>query len=157
NIIARPRSAALALVALGLLGWVTTAAAQEESLKGDPLKVDDVTATPVELDVKSLLPCLTWADEKGSAFFACDGNGVLRRISYPALKVTRKKDFERKIAWLALTAEGLLLTLPDPQEAWLLDANSWDVKTKIAVPSLKRAVGAPASSFGAAFGGDQID
>src|SRR5262249_25761831 len=149
--------AAALLVALGVLGWVTTAAAQEESLKGDSMAVEGATPTPLELDVKSLLPRLTRADEKGTALFACDGNGVLRRISYPDLKVTKKKDFQRKVAWIALTAEGLLLTMPDPPEAWLLDPDSWEVKTKIAVPALKRAVGAPATSFGAAFGGDQAD
>jgi hypothetical protein len=150
------RGLAAALVALALLARPIPAPAAD-SLKGDPLTKDDVTAYPIELDGKALLPCLVWADEKGSAFFACDANGVLRLISFPEFTEKKKKDLERKVAWVAMTGEGLLLTLPDPQEAWLLNPDSLETKKKIAVPSLKRAVGAPAASYGAAFGGNQID
>jgi hypothetical protein len=145
------------LIALLLLVRATPAPAAGESLKGDPLTVDDATAYPIELDAKLLLPCLTWADLQGNAFYACDGNGVLRLISFPDFKEVKKKDFERKVAWIALTGEGLMLSMPDPQEAWLLDTDSWDVKKKIAVPFLRRAVGSPVSSLGAAFGGNQQD
>jgi hypothetical protein len=135
--------------------WAGTAsAADEESLKGDAKQIDDITATPLTIDAKGLLPCLAWADDKSSSFYALDGDGVLRLISFPDFKVLKKKDFERKMSWLSVSADGLVLSVPDKHEVWLVDGASWEVKKQLDVPHLQRAVSAPSSAVVVASAGD---
>ncbi|OWK43875.1 hypothetical protein FRUB_03474 [Fimbriiglobus ruber] len=102
--------------------------------------------TSLNLPGKNLLPCMLWADAKGSAFFALENaSGVLRRISFPDFVVAKQADLERKFEWLSLSAEGLLLSDPTGEEIWVVDPATFDVKAKIPVPKLKRAVSAPGS------------
>ena len=134
-----------------LIGRSATAQADGESLKGETRKVNDLTAVTLNLPAKSLLPALLWADPQGSAFFALEGDtGVLRRISFPDCKVVKKADLERKFNWMSLSAEGLLLSETDSDKMWLVDPATLQVKAKIAVPKLKRAVSAPSLSWAVA-------
>jgi hypothetical protein len=125
------------------------------SLRGDTTKIDDLTVTPVKLDAKLLLPRLSWADAKGSAFFTANEHGVVQRITFPDLKLERVKDFERKCTGLAVSSEGVLLSFPDPQQVWLLDPRTLDVRKKIDVPGVRAVAATPASSVGVA-AGDKI-
>jgi hypothetical protein len=129
--------------------------AEPVTLRGDTTKIDDLAVTPAKLDTKLLLPCLSWADAKGSAFFTADAHGVVQRISFPDLKLERVQDFERKCTGLAVSAEGVLLSFPDPQQVWLLDPRTLDVRKKIDVPGVKAVAATPASSVGVA-AGDKI-
>ena len=95
-------------------------AAEGDSLKDDAKKIDDLTVTPLTIDAKSLLPCLFWDGDRGDSFIATDANGVVRRISFPDFKVLKEKDLKRKAGWLCLSAEGLVMTVPDKQEVWVL-------------------------------------
>ena len=45
-------------------------------------------------------------------------------------------------AWLAPSAEGLVVSVADVQEVWVLDAVKGTPTKKVAVPSLKRAASA---------------
>ncbi len=113
--------------------------------------MNDLTAVTLNLPAKSLLPALLWADPQGSAFFALEGDtGVLRRISFPDCKVVKKADLERKFNWMSLSAEGLLLSQTDSDKMWLVDPATLQVKAKIVVPKLKRAVSAPSLSWAVA-------
>jgi hypothetical protein len=113
--------------------------------------VDDLKVTTLKLPVKGLLPCLLWADAEGSAFLALHSDtGVLRRISFPALKVTKQKDLDGKFSWMSMSAEGLLLSCPDSERIWVVDPATLEVKTKIAVPKLRRAVSAPGLTWAVA-------
>ncbi|HVS39653.1 MAG TPA: hypothetical protein VMS17_29115 [Gemmataceae bacterium] len=136
------------LLAMALAAGIASAAVGD-SFKGDAQKIDDITVTPLSIDAKTLLPCLFWDGDKGDAFIAMDANGVIRRISYPDFKVLQEKDLQRKAAWLCPSAEGLVMTVPDKQEVWLLDAFTFDVKSKIDAPGVERAVSAPTSSVAA--------
>jgi hypothetical protein len=127
-----------------------------QELKGDTVEVDDLKATPLELPAKEMQPCLLWTDKEGSAFLTIDNRGVLRRISFPAFKETQKADFRRKCAWLDRSAEGLVLSVPDPQEVWLLNPDTLKVSRKIAVPGLKRAVSSPKLSVAVASSGSDL-
>ena len=134
-----------------LVGRLAAAQADGESLKGETRKVNDLTAVTLNLPVKSLLPALLWADPQGSAFFALEGDtGVLRRISFPDCRVVKKADLERKFNWMSLSAEGLLLSQNDSDKMWLVDPATLQVKAKIVVPKLKRAVSAPSLSWAVA-------
>jgi hypothetical protein len=113
--------------------------------------VDDLKVTTLNLPVKGLLPCILWADAEGSAFLTLHGDtGVLRRISFPDLKVTKQKELDGKFAWMSMSAEGLLLTCPDSETIWVVDPATLEVKTKSDVPKLRRAVSAPGLSWAVA-------
>jgi len=154
SLVSLPR---VALCTVALLGCPAARATEGDALKGESKAIEDLMVTPLTLDAAGLVPCLAWADDKGSAFYALDGNGVLRLISFPEFKVVKQKDYERKAAWLSVSAEGLVLSMADKQEVWLADPKSWEVQKKMDIPSLKRAVSAPTSSLAAASSGDRFD
>jgi hypothetical protein len=141
----------LLIVCAFLVGRSATAQADGESLKGETRKVNDLTAVTLNLPAKSLLPALLWADPQGSAFFALEGDtGVLRYISFPDFRLVKKTDLERKFNWISLSAEGLLLSEADSDKMWIVDPATLQVKAKIVVPKLKRAVSAPSLSWAVA-------
>ena len=151
NLLGRRGCRLLLIVCASLVGRSATAQADGESLKGETRKVNDLTAVTLNLPAKSLLPALLWADPQGSAFFALEGDtGVLRCISFPDCKVVKKADLERKFNWISLSAEGLLLSETDSDKMWLVDPATLQVKAKIVVPKLKRAVSAPSLSWAVA-------
>jgi hypothetical protein len=141
----------LTLTSSLLLGASELALADDKPLKGATSKVDDLKVTELKVPGKATLPCMLWVDPQGSAFMTLEGGtGILRRISYPDCKITKQKDFERKFAWMSLSEVGLLLTEADSEEIWVVDPASLEVKNKIAVPKLKRAVSAPGQKWAVA-------
>ncbi len=156
NLLGRRECRLLLIVCASLVGRSATAQADGESLKGETRNLNDLTAVTLNLPPKSLLPALLWADPQGSAFFALEGDtGVLRCISFPDCNVVKKTDLERKFNWMSLSDEGLLLSQTDSDKMWLVDPATLQVKAKIAVPKLKRAVSAPSLSWAVAC--DQVD
>jgi hypothetical protein len=127
-----------------------------DSLKGEGKAVMDVTLTAVKLSHTTTLPCLTWADDKGSAFYALDASGLLRRVTYPALKEEWKQELGVKCGWLSLSAEGLLVTVMDGWEVWLIDPAKGEMKSRFAMPGLKRVASAPGSSVAVATTGIEL-
>jgi hypothetical protein len=137
----RQRFYLLILVGCGLAGPIR---ADDKSLKGPVIKVDDLKVSELKIPGKATLPCMLWADPKGTALLTLEGGtGVLRRISFPTFKVTKEKDFKRKFTWMSLSGYGLLLSDADSEEIWLVDPATLEAKAKIGVPKLKRAVSAP--------------
>jgi hypothetical protein len=131
-------------------GTAVSARADGESLRGNTRKVDDLKVTPLRLRTKSLLPCMVWADARGTAFLTLEGDtGLLRRVSFPDCKIVKEADLDRKFSWMAMSAEGLVLTQPDAK-VWVVDPVTLEVKGKIEVPKLKRATSAPAVSWAVA-------
>jgi DNA-directed RNA polymerase subunit RPC12/RpoP len=115
-------------------------------------RADGLTVADVPLDAKGTLPCLFWADAEGNSFWTLDENGKLSRISYPDLKPAAEKDLGRKVAWLSPSAEGLLVTVADKGEVWVVDPAKLEIKKTIPVPGVKRAVSAAPLSVAAATG-----
>jgi hypothetical protein len=137
----------LALAAGLIAGQVSSG---EEALRGDTREVGDLKVTPIQLDGKKMLPCMRWADKEGKSFYTLNKEGLLQRISFPEFKVLRKKDLERPVSYLSQSAEGLLVSVPDVGEFWVLDADNFEVKAKVPVPKLLRAVSAPGISYAVA-------
>lgn len=141
----------------GLLAWAALSGPVQaddpkvsksgDTLKGDTKKVGDLAVTPVKTGP---LPCVFWADAKGTAFYTIDSGGTIRRISFPDLKETVQAELQSRCSWLAPSAEGLVVSVTESQEVWLLDEATFKVKQKIPVPSLKRAVSAAPLSVGVA-------
>jgi hypothetical protein len=118
------------------------------------IEVGDAKFSEVKVDAKGSPHCLCWtADGKG--FYLLQGDGVLRQIGLDGFKEEKKMDLERKGGWLAVSAEGVVVTLPDQQEAWVLDVETLKVKAKLSCPSLTRVVSAPGLSVGVAAGRGQ--
>ena len=135
---------------------VRSPAAEAGSPKGETREIDNLKVTALDLDARPLVACLRWTDEKGSSFDVLTRDGVLRKVSFPDFKVFAEKDFERKCEWLDISAEGLLLTMADKQEVWVVDPEKLEVKGTIEVPNLRRAASAPGLSIGVASAGSEM-
>jgi hypothetical protein len=160
----------LLLAACVLAGWARNAAAAEqpdpstpnESVKGQPAKVEGLAVTPVKITA-NVLGCMFWADKEGAAFWAVDGSGVIYNVSFPDLTITQKIDLGATCSWLAPSAQGFVASMPETKEIWLLNPRTFAVKKKIGLPfnertKLGRAVSAASLSTAFASGnefGDQ--
>ena len=109
-----------------------------DSVKGDAKDVMGAVTTPVKIRA-NILDCMFWADNAGTALWAIDGGGTIFRISFPDLKVTQKIELGRKCCWLAPSAEGLIVSVEETEELWVLDPATFAVKKAIKVPKIKRA------------------
>lgn len=128
---------------------LTPPSPSEEAFKGDTKPVIDLKVTEVAVP-GATLGCLAWADAKGTAFYMADGQGTIRRVRYPDYRAEWKLDLKEKLSHISLSSEGLLLTLPEQQEVWLIDPEKGVMKQRFAIPRLLRAVTAPASAIGVA-------
>jgi DNA-directed RNA polymerase subunit RPC12/RpoP len=113
-------------------------------------ELDDLKVATLPAERKDVLPCLKWADADGTAFLALNKNGILRKLSFPEGKELKKADLERKCDWLDISNRGMLVTLRDRQEVWLLDSDTLQMKKKYDVPKVLRAVSAPNLSIAVA-------
>jgi hypothetical protein len=150
------RCLVILVVCASIVGRSQAAHADGESLQGETKTVNGLKSVALNLPAKSLLPTLQWADSKGSAFFALEGDtGVLRRISFPDCKVVKSTKLDRKFNWMSLSAEGLLLSQTDPEKLCIVDPVTFEMKAKLGFYKLKRAASAPNSSWAVAC--DQVD
>src|SRR5262249_11691850 len=99
------------------------------SVKGDTKDVISLKATPTKLRAY-VLGCMCWADDKGTAFWTLDPVGTIRRLSFPDLKETHNIELGKKCSWLNPSAEGLVVSVSEAQEVWLLDPDKFTVKQK---------------------------
>jgi hypothetical protein len=107
----------------------------------------DPTVTKLDIDAKSILPCARWADDKGKEAYILDGDkGLLYKVSVPDGKVTTKKDFGRKVGWLDESGAGLIVSVPDKGELWILGADL-ETKKAIEVPDIGQAASSPKLPF----------
>jgi hypothetical protein len=86
-----------------------------ESVKGATAEVMGVKTTALTLRA-NILGCMCWADDKGTAFWALDPAGTVRRISFPDLQVTHVIDIGKKCSWINPSAEGPVVSVADSKE-----------------------------------------
>jgi DNA-binding beta-propeller fold protein YncE len=116
----------------------------------------DPVVTKFDVEAKGIVPCARWADEKGAEVLLLDGEkGTLLKMSVPAGKVVDKKEFGVKMGWMDMSAEGLLISVPDKGELWVLDAKL-EVRGKLPVPGIEQAASSPKLSI-ALVGGSKSD
>jgi S1-C subfamily serine protease len=129
----------------------------KEDLSGKQHLIGDLSVAESKLQVREAVPCMCWAGDGKSLYFL-ERNGILRQIVLEGFIEERNVDLGRKVSWLSRSAEGLLLALPDQQEAWLLDAKTFKVKAKMDAPSVTHALSAASLSVGFAFNhqGDSV-
>src|SRR5262249_9665201 len=90
------------------------------------------------------------------AFFFLDSSGFVRRVNFPELREQVRADIGHKCSWLSLSKEGLLLTVADRQQVWLLDPETLKVKSRFEVAGVRRAGVAPSTGTAIAAAADTI-
>ncbi len=101
---------------------------------------------------------LCWSAD-GKAFFQLTPQGRLQKIALKGLAEERRLEIGRKCGSLAMSSAGLVVTLPDEKEVWLIDAGNLEVKRRIGVRDVRETLAAPGSALALAaspgsFGGE---
>jgi hypothetical protein len=117
--------------------------------------VMDVRLTTVRLE-PALLGCMFCEDARGTAFLTLDPGGTVRRLTFPDFVEVQQVKTGKKCSWLSPSAEGPLLSVTELQEVWVLDPQRLEVKQRIPLPGLKRAVSAPGLAAGFASTGSEL-
>ena len=104
----------------------------------DPAKGDISSKTFALNPGAKLAYGLVWARDAKSYYLITE-TGLLQRISADTGMVEKQRDFERRCGNLSPSGEGLLISVLDAQEVWIIDPDNFDnVKKKIAVPAVGR-------------------
>jgi hypothetical protein len=124
--------------------------------KEDEVMNQDLKVTRLKLDGKDVVLPVVWADSKGSALFLAETTGVLRRIQVPDFKEPLILETGQRCSGLALSAEGVLMALPDAQQVWVIDPEKLTVKQKVPVPGVQYVAATPKLAFGYAASGTAL-
>ena len=112
-------------------------------LKGEQRRVDDLDVMTLRAGAAGVLPCLCWSAD-GRSFFYLDGPaGALGRVSLDAPEEVRRLEVGARCSWLSESAEGLLVTVAEREQVWVVDPVGLGVKARLDVPGVERAVSAP--------------
>lgn len=105
----------------------------------------DANQRTLPFNAMELLPNVVWMDD-GSAFFVVDNKGTLLMVSNPGLELLGRLDLGQNCTWIDQCRDGLLLTLADREELWIVDMTQLTVKKRISAPGCRRAISSPALS-----------
>src|SRR5207248_9402861 len=97
-----------------------------------PFESGDLKGTRLTAGTGAAPGCACWTAD-GRGFYHLDGQGTVRRISYPGLREEAALAVGRGCNWLSLSAVGLVATVPQAQEAWVLDPVTLKVGTRIPI------------------------
>jgi hypothetical protein len=90
-------------------------------------------AKVVEIDVNGSLG--TCWDAEGKTFYCLGGDDIVHRIALDGLKELRTLKLDSRSRGLALSSEGLVVSVGCPGGAlWVIDTDSLEVKRRIALP-----------------------
>ena len=64
--------------------------------------------------------------------------GIVSRYTLDGFKEQRRLEIGRKASWLSLSTTGLVVTVAELQEVWVLNADTLDVKARIPVPFVQQ-------------------
>ena len=120
-------------------------AVTNQSLAGKPAFDPNSQATVTQLLKSSDVRELCWS-KNGQAFFALSGTGILRRMDLKGVE-ERRLELGRACSCLAMSAEGLIVTVPQLQEAWVIDADTLEVKKRVPAPGAVQVVSSPRLSI----------
>lgn len=120
------------------------AAAKAELPEVAPRPVSDINVR--SLSVGRTPACMCWSDD-AKAFFQLDSDGVVRRFSYPEMKEEATNAIGKKCSWISLSSEGLVATVGETQEAWLLDAKTLKESKKFPIGKSQYVVSSPKIAF----------
>jgi hypothetical protein len=105
------------------------------------------TVTHLRLPAERLAECLCWSADGQSFYYLDTTGGTVGRVLLDGLREVNRLQVGRKCSWLSVSAEGLVLTVSDAQEVWLLDPATLRVLRRLRAPSTHRVVSAPPLSL----------
>jgi hypothetical protein len=111
--------------------------------------------TVKKIDAGSPLRCLCWTPE-GTGFYTLQkDNGAVTRVRLDGFQEERRLPIGRKCHWLAVCSEGVVVSVEELQEVWLLDGETLDVKGRVPVPKVTQLAASPVVRFVVAEQGQQ--
>jgi CHAT domain-containing protein/Tfp pilus assembly protein PilF len=108
---------------------------------------DDIKVRVLEAGTGPFPACLCWS-ANASSFYQLDSKGTVRRFNYPELLEVAVNPVGRACNWLSLSSEGIIASVPDAQEAWLLDADTLREIRKLPLGKARIVVSSPKLSLG---------
>jgi hypothetical protein len=100
-----------------------------------PTTVLDLKVTKLALSGKAVIPGALWSGDSRSLYLL-EKAGTLHKIEAASLREERVLEVGKPAAWLGDSKEGLLVSVPDLQELWVLDRET--LARKAAIPIGKR-------------------
>jgi hypothetical protein len=92
-------------------------------------------------------PCLCWSSDAKSFFALDNGANVVRRYSFPDLREEAKLAIGKECSWLCPCRDGILVTVTESQEAWILDETTLQKKSAFAVGKTPQVVSSRTSAY----------
>ncbi|MEZ6141341.1 MAG: serine protease [Zavarzinella sp.] len=90
---------------------------------------------------------MVWSRD-GKSFFAFHRNhGKIVKCSFPEMEIQQQLDVQREITWLTLCRDGLLATIPELQESWLINEDNMKVIKKVETKECVRFDASTTSSY----------
>ena len=102
----------------------------------------DLKVTKLTIGTGAGPGCMCWTTD-GKGFYHLDGKGTIRLIGFPEAKELAALETGKKCDWISLSAAGLVVTVSDAQEAWVLDAKTLKVGARMPIAKAKRVVSSP--------------
>jgi hypothetical protein len=100
------------------------------------------------LNGKDVVRCLCWAPD-GNSFYALEGkDGVVLRVAVDKFEILASLETGFVCSWLSLSSAGVVATMSDRQEVWILDPTTLVRQRKLDVPSVALTVSSPVTSKG---------
>jgi hypothetical protein len=100
----------------------------------------------LSLPTEGVPRCLCWSADAKAFFYLEPEKGRVRRIAFPGLSEERVLEVGRRCSWLALSAKGLLVTVAESEEVWLVEPATLAVQAVYHIPGVARVVSAPTLS-----------
>jgi hypothetical protein len=107
-------------------------------------KQPNILCTTILKNETQFVGDVCWSAD-GTAFFALDAQGTLRRIAWPGNVEERRLATNLPAASLALSKAGLLVSFPSAEEVWVVDPATLEVKTRMSAPGVQRVSATPAA------------
>src|SRR5262249_46506786 len=116
------------------------------SVAGAKHTLKGLAVTELTVKGEGVPRCLCWSAD-GKAFFHLEPEkGLVRRVRFPGLSGGGVLGVGRRCSWLSLSARGLLVTVAEGEEVWLVEPATLAVQAAYHIPGLARVVSSPALS-----------
>ena len=123
----------------------------ERKLKGLMSVMIDARVYPIDVDAPQSLPQMLWSDD-GRFLYLLEQSGLLRKIAVPSFREQRRLALNSGASSLSNSGEGLLITLDQLQELWVVNPDTLDVQVRMPMVA-DRVVSAPDLSVAFAVNG----
>jgi hypothetical protein len=88
------------------------------------------------------VPQVCWTPD-ADAFYHLDAAGTLRLIAYPTLQAQTVLNLGQPVARLAVGDAGLVVTLPQLEEVWVINPNTFTVQFRVGLSGVQEVLAAP--------------